>query len=156
MNTRFGKMRITDIDPSDAQHLTSDAQALFQSLYPEESNHLVHDDDLRADSALFLGAYLGNKVVGCVGLVAGHHERAAEIKRFFVEEGYRTGGIGSALMDALEEIAKVRGIRLMQLETGISQPEAVRLFEKLGYTIVPAFGDYIEDEFSIFMEKDLV
>jgi putative acetyltransferase len=156
MDTQFGSLRITDIDPTAAQHLTTEAMVIFQKLYPEESNHLVVDDDLRADSALFLGAHLGNRVVGCVGLVPGSEEHAGEIKRFYVEEGYRTGGIGGALMDALEGMAQAHGIRLMQLETGIQQQEAVRLYEKRGYSIVPAFGEYIEDEFSLFMEKQLV
>lgn len=156
MDTRFGTVRITDIDPSEAEHLTSEAQALFQSLYPEVSNHLVVDEDLRKDNAVFLGAHLGNKPVGCVGFIPGSSDNAREVKRLFVEEGYRGAGIAGALMDTVEEQAIAQGATLMQLETGISQPEAISLFEKRGYRIVPAFGAYIEDEFSVFMEKNLV
>jgi putative acetyltransferase len=39
------------------------------------------------------------------------------------------------------------------LETGIRQPEALGLYERLGFVRRGPFGDYAEDPLSVFMEK---
>jgi putative acetyltransferase len=155
MDTRHGDVSITDIDPSHAKHLISDSTAMYQRLYPENSNHFVFEEELGAEGALFLGALIGEVVVGCVGLIPGRGKNTGEIKRLYVDPEYRTGGIGSALMDALEEIAKVQGFRILQLETGSSDLDAQSLYEKRGYRVVDPFGDYADDPFSTFYAKDL-
>jgi putative acetyltransferase len=155
MDTRFGNVSITDIAPAHAKHLISDSTAMYQRLYPENSNHFVFEEELGADGALFLGALIGEKVVGCVGLIPGSASHTGEVKRFYVDTEYRTGGIGTALMDALESIAKVQGFRILQLETGSSDLEAQTLYEKRGYRVIDPFGEYTDDPFSTFYEKDL-
>lgn len=42
------------------------------------------------------------------------------------------------------------------LETGTSQPEAVRLYEREGYSSIPLFGDYIGEITSLCFEKVLL
>ena len=45
---------------------------------------------------------------------------------------------------------------IARLETGISQPEALGLYQALGYAERSAFGGYsTDDPFSVFMEKIL-
>ena len=58
-------------------------------------------------------------------------------------------------MEALEREAAQRGVTLMQLETGIKQPEAIALYRKLGYAERGPFGNYKSDPLSLFMEKRL-
>jgi putative acetyltransferase len=43
----------------------------------------------------------------------------------------------------------------MRLETGISQPDALRLYERAGYVRRGPFGNYGPDPLSVFMEKSL-
>jgi len=155
MDTRFGTIRITDIHPTLAKHLISESTAMYQRLYPENSNHFVFEEELSAEGAVFLGALLDDQVVGCVGLIPGKDKHTAEVKRFFVDSEYRNGGIGKALMDALEKTAKERGVRLLQLETGSADIDAQRLYGSRGYLVVDPFGDYDDDPFSHFMEKVL-
>jgi len=155
METRYGTVDITTIAPQAASHLISESTALYRELYPENSNHFVFEEELSAEGAVFLGALLGERVIGCVGLVPSGEEEAAEIKRLFVAPDYRAGGIGSALMDALEQNAHTRGVRVMQLETGSADAAAHALYEKRGYVVVEPFGDYEEDPFSVFYRKDL-
>lgn len=53
-------------------------------------------------------------------------------------------------------MARLQGITLMRLETGISQPEALALFEACGFTRCGPFGDYpADDPYSVFMERRL-
>ena len=58
-------------------------------------------------------------------------------------------------MEALERAAEAEGVTLMQLETGIKQPEAIALYRKLGYIERGPFGSYQPDPLSLFMEKRL-
>jgi len=155
MDTRYGQLTITDIDPDAAAHLLSDATAMYHRLYPENSNHFVFAAELRAEGSLFLGAHIENTVVGCVGLVAGSDETIGEVKRFYVEPEYRGAGIGNALMDALEQISRARGLSTLQLETGSADFDAHRLYVKRGYIVIGPFGTYKEDPFSVFYQRDL-
>ena len=49
--------------------------------------------------------------------------------------------------------AVARGCRLLQLETGPFQPEALGLYARCGYTRCGPFGDYADDPLSVFMAK---
>ena len=58
-------------------------------------------------------------------------------------------------MSAIEAHAVESGMSVVRLETGIYQPEAIGLYERMGYTRRGPFGDYAEDPLSVFMEKRL-
>jgi putative acetyltransferase len=59
-------------------------------------------------------------------------------------------------MEALENHLVEQARPYARLETGIHQPEAIGLYQKLGYYRINPFGDYQEDPLSIFMEKKLL
>ena len=101
----------------------------------------------------FLGAFIQERAVGCVALIA--KSSYAEIKRLFVMESYRRAKIGLQLMQAIESLASRNHIRLLRLETGVSQPASTSLYESLGYQHIGPFGEYKADPLSIFMEKSL-
>ena len=48
-----------------------------------------------------------------------------------------------------------QGLLLAQLETGAAQVDAVRLYERSGYTRCQAFGGYPDNGLSLFFEKHL-
>jgi putative acetyltransferase len=79
----------------------------------------------------------------------------AEIKRLFVQPAARGRGIGRALMAQLEWLAAEEGVSLLQLETGVKQPEALSLYRALGYAERGPFGAYRPDPLCLFMEKRL-
>jgi putative acetyltransferase len=72
-----------------------------------------------------------------------------------VLEAYRGRGVSKQLMQALETHLREQQIPLARLETGISQPEALGLYEKLGYQYRSPFSSYQLDPLSVFMEKRL-
>lgn len=145
---------IRDVAPRSVDHLMEASTILLQSLYPEESNHLVDPTDLGADGNVLLGAEEMDAVIGCVGYV--DRGDYAEVKRLFVSQEFRGQGVARVLMSELESRAVDAGYTVMRLETGIHQPEAMTLFESLRYSIRPPFGDYVDDPLSVFMEKTLV
>ena len=53
-------------------------------------------------------------------------------------------------------LAVLRGFSKVRLETGQRQPEAIGLYESSGYAIIPAFGEYVGDPFSVCFEKEII
>lgn len=90
--------------------------------------------------------------VGCGGLRALDSSHG-EIKRMYVIPERRGTGISVAILRALEDEARARGWDRVVLETGDRQPDAMRLYEREGYTRIPNFGYYADSELSICYEK---
>ncbi len=68
---------------------------------------------------------LGERATGGAG--------AGEVKRLWVDPGWRGRGIGRALMAALERAARDLGLADLELFTGDRQPEAVALYAATGW-----------------------
>ncbi len=100
-------------------------------------------------------AYVDEKAVGC-GSFKAYEPGVVEIKRMFVLPEYRGKGVAIALLTELEQWAEEEGNTGCVLETGKKQPEAIKLYEKCGYTFIPNYGKYAEVENSICMMKQLV
>ncbi|MBY4109397.1 GNAT family N-acetyltransferase [Rhodococcus fascians] len=78
-----------------------------------------------------------------------------ELKRMFVHPDHRGSGVSTALLQASENAARDQGLRRLILQTGDRQPDAVRLYEKSGYTRIPVFPPYELLPFSNTFEKRL-
>jgi GNAT superfamily N-acetyltransferase len=70
--------------------------------------------------------------VGGVGLRVVAHG-TGEVRRLWVDPRWRRRGVARALMDGLEQAARDLGLLEMRLATGDRQPEAVALYESLGW-----------------------
>jgi putative acetyltransferase len=138
----------------DVVALIRQSDALMQSLYPAESNHLVDIDQLAQPHVHFLVAREHGRALGCGAFVLGEGGQA-EMKRVFVDPAGRGKGVARVLMEALERAAAQLGVTLMQLETGIRQPEAIALYRRFDYAERGPFGTYKPDPLSLFMEKRL-
>lgn len=71
-----------------------------------------------------------------------HGDDGWEVKRVIVLAEARGEGVGHGLMSHLEEIARDAGVTRLILQTGDRQPEAVRLYERLGYLPIPVYAPY--------------
>jgi putative acetyltransferase len=134
--------------------LIRQSDALMQSLYPAESNHLVDIDSLAEPHVHFFVGRENGTALGCGAFVISTNGHA-EMKRVFVNSEARGKGVARAIMEALEREAARIGVTTMQLETGIKQPEAIALYRKFGYVERGPFGAYQPDPLSLFMEKKL-
>ncbi len=92
--------------------------------------------------------------IGCGGLrpLAGG---GAEIKRMFVATTARGTGVAVALLRAIEEEARGMGLDRLVLETGTEQPDAMRFYEREGYSRIPLFGPYVGSDLSVCYARDL-
>jgi len=78
-----------------------------------------------------------------------------ELKRMYVAPSHRGQGVSTALLAGIEDAARALGAPRVILQTGDRQPDAVRLYEREGYTPIPTFSPYEWIEFSVCMEKHL-
>lgn len=134
--------------------LIRQSDAYAASLYPAESNHMLDLGALERPEVRFFVARRDGRVVGCGALVVGG-DGLAELKRMFVDPATRGLKVGRDLLTRIEDEARDLGVRLIQLETGIRQPEAIGLYRRFGYRDRGPFGDYGPDPLSVFMEKTL-
>ena len=104
------------------------------------------------DITVFFVAYDGEEAVGCGGLRS-LDELHGEIKRMYVVPHRRGSGVSTAILAHLEAEAQRRGWQRLVLETGEEQPDAVRFYEREGYTSIPRFGYYADSELSLCYEK---
>jgi putative acetyltransferase len=132
-----------------------DALDAYQKpLYPPESHHGIDIAALVQPHVRFAVARTHEgAAVGCGALVL--NDGWGELKRMFVRPSVRGRGIAQRILALLEAAARERGFAVMRLETGVSQPEALRLYERAGYVRRGPFGDYGPDPLSVFMEKRL-
>ncbi len=136
------------------RELSADIIRRYAELGDDGSGSFSPSDVLVPRSA-FLVARLEDQPVGCAALRPLDVE-AAEVKRMYVAESARRKGVGRALLADLERMAGGFGYRILRLETGNRQPEAVALYESCGYRQIPAFGKYIGNPVSICYEKAVI
>ena len=99
-------------------------------------------------------AYLNDEAVGC-GAFKPFEDGAAEIKRMFVRPEHRGQRIAEKVLNELEGWANELNHTHCVLETGKQQPEAIRLYQRSGYAVIPNYGQYIGVENSICMKKKI-
>jgi putative acetyltransferase len=141
-------------DQPEVRDMLARLDAYCAALYPAESNHLLDIASLMQGDVLFLVARdVDGAAVGCAALVNKQHY--GEVKRMFVDERRRGLGTGRKLLEHLVMFARMSGLSVLRLETGIHQPEAIGLYERLGFARREPFGEYREDPLSLFMEMRL-
>lgn len=101
-----------------------------------------------------LVCYSQELAVGC-GAIKAFGDTAMEVKRMYVHPDFRGRGIASAVLRELESWAAELGYTRCVLETGLRQPEAIALYLRSGYALIPNYGQYAGVENSRCYEKRL-
>lgn len=143
--------------------LNGDVDALIQmsrdyqaEIYPAESINQDDPEYLVKGGMYFVGAYDGERLCGIGGVkIMRDTPDYGEIKNLFVDPVCRGLGVSKIIMSTLENHLIKEEINLCRLETGVSQPESIGLYHRLGYRDCDAYGDYGPDPLSIFMEKEI-
>jgi putative acetyltransferase len=99
-------------------------------------------------------AYDGDLPVGC-GAIKQFSDDTMEVKRMYVLPEKRGHGIAASILGALEIWAKELNYARCVLETGQKQPEAIALYKKEDYQIIPNYGQYEGIDNSVCFEKFL-
>ncbi len=99
-------------------------------------------------------AYHNEKPLGC-GAIREYEPNTMEVKRMYVSPGSRGKGIATKILSELENWTTELYYERCILETGKKQPEAIRLYKKNGYNVIPNYGKYKGIENSICFEKQI-
>jgi putative acetyltransferase len=118
--------------------------------------HAMPAERLREPDVSFFSAWDGERLAGC-GAIKHLGASHGELKSMRAAPEYRGRGVGKALLLHLLAVARERGYSRVSLETG--RPEAFmdaqRLYQAYGFIECPPFGDYVSDEFSMCMTKEM-
>jgi GNAT superfamily N-acetyltransferase len=149
------RLRAVAYDDPVAQYLVERVQEEYVVRYGGRDGAAVEPADFLPPRGTFLVAAVDGVPAAC-GAWRVHGEGIVEIKRVYVEPGFRRRGLAQLIMGALEESAARAGHRAVVLNTGLRQPEALELYARLGYRDVPGYGLYAKSPDARFLGKDLV
>ena len=99
-------------------------------------------------------AFDGNEPAGC-GAMKEYDAQTMEIKRMFVRPALRGKGIARKVLEELHQWAASLGYTRCILETGQQMPEAIALYTKSQYRVIPNYGQYEGIASSICFERKL-
>lgn len=134
-----------------ARQIIAELEAELDPLYPDESQHGYSVDKLVSEGVVFFLVRHAGEAVGCGGIQLFGFEYG-ELKRMYIRPPYRGLGLGRQLIHRLTEHARLHGVSVLRLETGIHQDEAIRLYEGMGFRQIPPFHPYQPDPLSLFYE----
>ena len=100
-------------------------------------------------------AYSDGKTVGCGCFRPMDEEGTIEIKRMYVLPALRGRGIAGLILNELETWGKKEGFTESKLETGRNQPEAISIYERNHYKVIPNYPPYANMAESVCMAKAL-
>ncbi len=98
--------------------------------------------------------YENNIPVGC-GAIKKFDDTSAEVKRMYTLNKTRGKGVATKVLLELEKWAKELNYKYTILETGKRLPDAIALYQKNGYEIIPNYGQYVGIENSVCFRKEL-
>lgn len=99
-------------------------------------------------------AYENDKPIAC-GALREYSPTIMEVKRMYTLPENRGKGIATKILADLEKWASELTYQKCILETGKRQPDAIRLYEKNGYRLIPSYGKYVNMENSVCFEKEI-
>lgn len=118
-------------------------------------DHAFYDQFNKSDSIKYAVVLLDNDKPTGTGAIKEFGPGIMEIKRMFILEEKRGKGYAGLILKELESWAAELGYKKCILETGINQPQAIALYKKRGYSLIPNYGQYAGVDKSFCFEKSL-
>jgi putative acetyltransferase len=142
----------------DVRDLIGELDQILSAEYTPEQRHGLALDAIFQSNIRFFLARLNGVAVGCGGVA--FFTDFAEVKRMYVRDVARGGGVAQALLVRIETEVLNAGFVLLRLETGARQMAALRFYQRAGFQICAAFGAYTTMApqavaTSVFMQKQL-
>jgi putative acetyltransferase len=141
-------------DSPDAKALIDELTVYLTPLAPPESQHGYSVEKMLARNVAFFVMRSDNEPAGCGGLEL-FGDDYGEIKRMYVRPKFRGQGMAKLMVNHLCDHARANGVHLVRLETGSMMTDANGLYERMGFSRIPHFGEYREDPLSNFYEKKI-
>ncbi len=141
----------------DVRRLVAALNEAIAAQAPETPGEFVFDmsvEEMADPETTVWVARIDGRAVGCGAL---RRERGdyGEIKRMYVEPAARGRRVADLILRSIEDRAAAEGLFRLALETDKDFAAARRVYERAGYTLCPAFGDYPDNPYSVFYAKTL-
>jgi len=107
-------------------------EEIERASYPTPWSRSMFDAELRKPSSLALGAYTHEGTLVGYAFVSRYVD-AWHVMNVAVDTAYRRRGIATALLERLFEVTATDPKRGYTLEVRVSNEEAIRLYERLGF-----------------------
>jgi GNAT superfamily N-acetyltransferase len=137
-----------------SQHLIERVQQEYVQRYGGPDEAVVDPAEFLPPAGLFLVGEVDGVPAGC-GAWREIEPGVAEIKRVYVEPGFRRRGLAQQVVALLERSAAAAGHRTLVLNSGDRQPEALALYADAGYRPVAGYGIYACAPGAVFLGKEL-
>ncbi len=138
----------------DIRALIADLNATLLTLTPQEfCYHLTAEEMATPSTTVFVIRTAGQAVA--TGSLKRHAGGSGEVKRMYTRPAYQGRGLGRAVIDQIEILARIEGLQQLVLETGDAHPAAWAVYERAGFTRCGPVLDYPGNRYSVFYAKDL-
>lgn len=145
-------LRTTSENP-DFQNLVKQLDAYLAVM--DGNEHAFYNQFNKIDMLKNCIVIFDNEEAVACGAIKELDSKSMEVKRMFTLPEKRGKGLASKILNELETWAKELGYEKTILETGKRQTEAVALYNKFGYNVIPNYGQYIGVDNSVCFEKVL-
>jgi ribosomal-protein-alanine N-acetyltransferase len=106
-------------------------ETIEQRAYPTPWSRSMFASELAKPTSICLGAFEGEDLVGY--LINSRYVDAWHVMNVAVDPEHRGRGIGTALLERLFELTRDDERRGYTLEVRVSNDDAIRLYERLGF-----------------------
>ena len=151
-----GRVSIAPESPlqDDIRGLIAELNAFLLTLTPPEfCSHMKPEEMAEPHTTVFVARVDGRAV--SMGALRRHPGGVGEVKRMYTRPEIQCRGIGGAILDRIEALARNEGIGRLVLETGDRHPAAWRVYERGGFTRCGPVLDYPDSKWSVFYAKAL-
>ncbi len=139
----------------DVRALVKELNEFTFELTPAEfRHHMTVEQMAGADTTLFVARDSGGATLG-MGALRRHANGVGEVKRMFVKPSARGLGIGGAILERIEALARQEGLSRVVLETGSNFDAAKRVYERGGFETCEPVLDYPPSAWTAFYAKSL-
>lgn len=145
-----------ELDREDVRELLAMHFAEMRAGSPRDACHVLDLSGL-ADPAIRFFSLREGETLLCIGALKDLGGGEGEIKSMRAAPEARGKGAGKAMLDHILTQAREAGMERISLETGNSPlfDDAVRLYEKAGFTRCEPFSDYRPTPFTTFFTRQV-
>lgn len=143
-------IELGDINKPDAIQLIHELSTVLEGITGSSGKNSFNLDEMVSPRSIFVLARAEGKAVGCAA-IRPLDEKTGEMKRMYAKEK----GVGAKLLAFIEGQAKRLDYSTIVLETRMINQQAVRFYEKHGYTRIENYGKYIGRTEAICFEKKI-
>ncbi|MFT3727044.1 MAG: GNAT family N-acetyltransferase [Terricaulis sp.] len=126
----------------------------FELTPAEFRHHMTVEQMAQPELTLFVARDTSGTPLG-MGALRRHADGVGEVKRMFVKPEARGLGVGGAILERIEALARQDGLTRAVLETGSNFDAAKRIYERGGFASCEPVLDYPPSPWTAFYAKAL-